>query len=90
MKYGGVLFLFCCLALCVGSFGSINTRFVTDSRDAVVPGVPVTALDADAFNAFNHPNFASPDNIVGDPSEGRVFSTSIDNRRMQFSLRYSF
>ncbi len=45
---------------------------------------------ADAFNTFNHPNFAAPDNIVGDPSEGQVFSTSIDNRRMQFSLRYSF
>jgi hypothetical protein len=45
---------------------------------------------ADAFNTFNHPNFASPDNVVGDPSEGQVFSTSIDNRRMQFSLRYSF
>jgi len=45
---------------------------------------------ADAFNTFNHPNFYAPDSIVGDAAEGQVFSTSIDNRRMQFSLRYSF
>lgn len=47
-------------------------------------------LRADAFNTFNHPNFAAPDNTVGDPSEGQVFSTSVDNRRMQFGLRLFF
>jgi len=45
---------------------------------------------ADAFNTFNHPNFAAPDAIVGDSAEGQVTSTSVDNRRLQFSLRYSF
>jgi hypothetical protein len=45
---------------------------------------------ADAFNTFNHPNFYAPDSIVGDAAEGQVFTTAIDNRRMQFSLRYSF
>lgn len=45
---------------------------------------------ADVFNTFNHPNFAAPDAIVGDGAEGQVSSTSVDNRRMQFSLRYSF
>lgn len=45
---------------------------------------------ADIFNTFNHPNFAAPDSNVGDGSEGAVTSTSVDNRRMQFSLRYSF
>jgi hypothetical protein len=45
---------------------------------------------ADAFNTFNHPNFAAPDATVGDPSMGQVFSTSIDNRRMQFGLRLFF
>jgi hypothetical protein len=44
----------------------------------------------DAFNTFNHPNFAAPDSVVGDPGEGQVTSTSIDNRRLQFALRYSF
>jgi hypothetical protein len=44
----------------------------------------------DAFNTFNHPNFAAPDANVGDPSEGQVFATSVDNRRMQFGLRLFF
>jgi hypothetical protein len=45
---------------------------------------------ADAFNTFNHPNFSAPDATVGDPSMGQIFSTSIDNRRMQFGLRLFF
>ena len=44
----------------------------------------------DVFNTFNHPNFAAPDNIVGDSAEGQVTSTAIDNRRLQVALRYSF
>ena len=44
----------------------------------------------DVFNTFNHPNFAAPDAIVGDAAEGQVSSTSVDNRRLQFALRYSF
>jgi len=45
---------------------------------------------ADVFNTFNHPNFGAPDSGVGSGTEGEVFSTSVDNRRMQVSLRYSF
>jgi hypothetical protein len=44
----------------------------------------------DAFNTFNHPNFSAPDSGVGDAAEGQVFSTSVDNRELQFALRYSF
>jgi hypothetical protein len=47
-------------------------------------------LRLDLFNTFNHPNFSSPDASVGDSAEGQISSTSIDNRRMQFALRYSF
>jgi hypothetical protein len=47
-------------------------------------------LRVDAFNTFNHPNFSPPDSGVGDSTEGEVFSTSTDNRRLQFALRYSF
>jgi hypothetical protein len=58
MKYRGVLLLVCCLALCVGSFGQINTGkitgFITDSSDAVVPSVPVTAID-DATGVVQKP-----------------------------------
>ena len=45
---------------------------------------------ADIFNTFNHGNFSAPDSGIGSSTEGQVFSTSVDNRRMQFSLRYSF
>ena len=44
----------------------------------------------DVFNTFNHSNFSAPDSNVGDGTVGQVFSTSVDNRRLQFSLRYSF
>jgi hypothetical protein len=45
---------------------------------------------ADAFNTFNHPDFSAPDATVGDPTIGQVFSTSVDNRRMQFGMRLFF
>jgi hypothetical protein len=45
---------------------------------------------ADLFNAFNHPDFSAPDSLVGSATEGQIFSTSVDNRRFQFALRYSF
>jgi hypothetical protein len=44
----------------------------------------------DVFNTFNHPNFGAPDSTVGDATMGQVFSTSVDNRRMQFGLRLHF
>ncbi len=45
---------------------------------------------ADAFNTFNHPAFGLPDSVVGDAAEGQITSTSVDNRRLQLSLRLSF
>jgi len=45
---------------------------------------------ADAFNTLNHPDFGTPDANVGDGGEGQITSTSVDNRRMQLSLRLSF
>ena len=44
----------------------------------------------DVFNTFNHTNFAAPDSAVGDATIGQVFSTSVDQRRMQFGLRLHF
>lgn len=44
----------------------------------------------DVFNTFNHANFAAPDSGVGDATMGQVFSTSVDQRRMQFGLRLHF
>ena len=44
----------------------------------------------DIFNTFNHTNFAAPDANVGDSTIGQVFSTSVDQRRMQFGMRLHF
>jgi hypothetical protein len=45
---------------------------------------------AEAFNAFNHPDFANPDSNLGDAAFGQVTSTKQDNREIQLSLKYRF
>ncbi len=44
------------------------------------------------FNAFNHPNFAQPDNFVDDGPgvAGQITSLAIPMRQIQFGLKYSF
>jgi hypothetical protein len=44
------------------------------------------------FNAFNHPNFAQPDNVFDDDPEaaGHITSIAIPMRQIQFGLKYSF
>jgi Carboxypeptidase regulatory-like domain len=44
---------------------------------------------AEAFNAFNHPNFATPEGVVGTPGLGEV-TGSYTQRTAQFALRYTF
>ena len=44
------------------------------------------------FNAFNHPNFAQPDNFIDDGpgSAGVITSLAIPQRQIQFGLKYNF
>jgi hypothetical protein len=44
----------------------------------------------EVFNLTNTPQFAGPDVTLGDAAFGRITTTSIDNREMQFALKYSF
>jgi hypothetical protein len=46
----------------------------------------------EAFNAFNHPNFAAPNASfpVVPNQTGRILGTSVPNRTVQFALRYDF
>ena len=44
----------------------------------------------DAFNLFNHPGFGFPNQNFDSPTAGRITSTSVDNRSMQFSLKLNF
>jgi hypothetical protein len=46
---------------------------------------------AEAFNAFNHPQFSLPGSIaVSSTSLGAITGTSHSMRTMQLALRYSF
>ena len=44
----------------------------------------------DAFNLFNHPGFGFPNQNFDSPTAGRITSTAVDNRSMQFSLKMNF
>jgi hypothetical protein len=47
-------------------------------------------LRVELFNAFNHPQFMGPDTNVPDPGFGKIISTSVNPRLIQFALKYSF
>jgi Carboxypeptidase regulatory-like domain/TonB-dependent Receptor Plug Domain len=44
----------------------------------------------DAFNLFNHPGFGFPNQNFDSPTAGRITSTAVDNRSMQFSVKFNF
>jgi hypothetical protein len=44
----------------------------------------------DAFNLFNHPGFGFPNQNFDSPTAGRITSTIVDNRSMQFSSKVNF
>ena len=44
----------------------------------------------DAFNLFNHPGFGFPNQNIGNASAGRITTTIVDNRSMQFALKANF
>jgi hypothetical protein len=45
---------------------------------------------AEAFNFFNHPNFAAPDGNFSDPTFGRVLGMNGSPRDIQFGLKLLF
>jgi hypothetical protein len=47
-------------------------------------------LRAEFFNAFNHPNFATPGGQLGSSSFGQITTTIADSREIQFALKYIF
>jgi Carboxypeptidase regulatory-like domain len=44
----------------------------------------------DAFNLFNHPGFGFPNQNFDAATAGRITTTVVDNRSMQFSLKLNF
>lgn len=47
-------------------------------------------LRSEFFNAFNHPQFGDPDNFFGSPTFGRITTTIVAPRVVQFALKLSF
>jgi hypothetical protein len=44
----------------------------------------------DVFNLFNHPGFGFPNAAIGNATVGRITTTIVDNRSMQFALKVNF
>jgi hypothetical protein len=44
----------------------------------------------DAFNLFNHPGFGFPNANIGSATAGKITTTVVDNRSMQFALKLNF
>jgi len=44
----------------------------------------------EAFNLWNTPQFRAPDAQLGTPTFGQITSTWLDNRQMQFALKFLF
>jgi Carboxypeptidase regulatory-like domain/TonB dependent receptor len=45
---------------------------------------------AESFNTFNHPHFAGPNTLVGNPSFGKITSTVSSARELQLALKLYF
>jgi hypothetical protein len=45
---------------------------------------------AEAFNFINHPQYAFPDSTITDATYGKITSTRLENRQVQFGLKFIF
>jgi hypothetical protein len=74
---------------------AFNNADVAVIKQVEPGGVPLQ-FRVDVFDVFNHPNFASPGNIVGSPAFGRITRTRLptgeagSSRQIQLSLRLTF
>jgi hypothetical protein len=60
------------------------------SKRVAVQGRTNVEFRWDAFNLFNHPGFGFPNQNFDSPTAGRITTTIVDNRSMQFSLKLNF
>lgn len=68
--------------------GYQNVNFSVVKNTAIKEAATIQ-FRAEFFNLFNHPNFGLPDNFVGSPSFGRLYSAD-SPRRVQFGLKLLF
>ena len=68
--------------------GYQNVNFSLVKNTSISEGLNLQ-FRAEFFNLFNHPNFGLPDNFVGSPSFGSVYSAETP-RRVQLGLKLVF
>jgi hypothetical protein len=72
-------------------YGPGHVNFDTSfSKRFTVVGRTNVEFRWDAFNLFNNPGFGFPNQNFDSPTAGRITSTVVDNRSMQFSLKFNF
>ena len=69
--------------------GHVNMDTSLSKRFSVV-GHSNLEFRWDAFNLFNEPGFGFPNQNFDSPTAGRITSTIVDNRSMQFSVKVNF
>jgi outer membrane receptor protein involved in Fe transport len=69
-----------------------NTWDLSASKVFAIPRLESHRLmfRSEFFNAFNTPQFANPGSSLGTGTFGRITSTALPNRQIQFALKYMF
>ena len=72
-------------------YGPGHVNFDTSlSKRVTILGRTNAEFRWDAFNLFNHPGFGFPNQNFDSPTAGRITTTVVDNRSMQFSFKFNF
>ena len=72
-------------------YGPGHVNFDTSlSKRFAVGGRANAEFRWDVFNLFNHPGFGFPNAAIGNATAGRISTTVVDNRSMQFALKVNF
>jgi hypothetical protein len=72
-------------------YGPGHVNFDTSlSKRFTIGGRANAEFRWDVFNLFNHPGFGFPNAAIGNPTAGRISTTVVDNRSMQFALKVNF
>jgi hypothetical protein len=70
--------------------GHLNVDLSLTKRVFLFSGRANAQIRIESFNLFNNPGFGFPNASIGSPTVGRITSTVVDNRSMQFAVKFDF
>jgi hypothetical protein len=70
--------------------GHLNVDLSLTKRVFLFSGRANAQIRIESFNLFNNPGFGFPTASIGSPTVGRITSTVVDNRSMQFAVKFDF